>query len=493
MLSSRAEEISGGTREASYRVNSRRDHSFEVLSSSKADPPIPDATAIILNWSRPQNVVLIASVLCRSSLDGIIAEVFVWNNNPNATLSLHAFQETGCPSGKIRIFNSPENLYFQARFLACSQVRTPFCFIQDDDYVIRPEIIKSMHAFYTVTPNKRSIHLLPPHEHSLSRLRTVQHSHTKVVTTFAWLGHGTFVAKSSVSEFLKRLHFLQLPEDELRMADNYFTILRAQLPEIWLDQGIELAGGEPFTVGEEGHIRNTNALRYLDSLLDVESELFDRHENGLCYYQRPTRAPFRLSSNVVETNIYILSGIKHDVTDMSEMLSTGAQNRKIVGDERLNIHSSAPLSYAVDGVPHSAFLSAEYAKDGDYVSVDMLQATERHWRTVEMAWLVDGGTEGILRSCEYSQSIDGIQWTPIANPVVCHMVDSDTIASGHSPVTINIAVPTTLSECSIVVQDSNMSYTSRYFRATFRDQGERTVHEKWRIHEVWLRGVRVEG
>ena len=39
-------------------------------------------SAIILNWSRFQNVVLIASGLCDPRLQGVIAEIVVWNNSP---------------------------------------------------------------------------------------------------------------------------------------------------------------------------------------------------------------------------------------------------------------------------------------------------------------------------------------------------------------------------------------------------------------------------
>ena len=39
-------------------------------------------SAIILNWSRFQNVVLIVSGLCDPRLQGVIAEIVVWNNSP---------------------------------------------------------------------------------------------------------------------------------------------------------------------------------------------------------------------------------------------------------------------------------------------------------------------------------------------------------------------------------------------------------------------------
>ena len=49
--------------------------------SSGVDEP-GDTTAIVLNWSRFENVVRIATLLCQPQLDDVIAEVFVWNNNP---------------------------------------------------------------------------------------------------------------------------------------------------------------------------------------------------------------------------------------------------------------------------------------------------------------------------------------------------------------------------------------------------------------------------
>jgi hypothetical protein len=43
----------------------------------------PDTTIVILNWSRFPNVVNITSVFCHPELANIVAEVFIWNNNPN--------------------------------------------------------------------------------------------------------------------------------------------------------------------------------------------------------------------------------------------------------------------------------------------------------------------------------------------------------------------------------------------------------------------------
>lgn len=62
--------------------------------------------------------------------------------------------------------------------------------------------------------------------------------------------------RSLASEFLLLLQILNCSKEEVKMADNYFSVLRNQPLETWFDQGIELGGGEAFTVGSEGHERN---------------------------------------------------------------------------------------------------------------------------------------------------------------------------------------------------------------------------------------------
>jgi hypothetical protein len=50
--------------------------------------------------------------------------------------------------------------------------------------------------------------------------------------------------------------YLNVSEDEMKMADNFYTLLSNRVQEIWFDQGVELGGGEAFTVGEQGTERN---------------------------------------------------------------------------------------------------------------------------------------------------------------------------------------------------------------------------------------------
>jgi len=79
---------------------------------------------------------------------------------------------------------------------------------------------------------------------------------TSAHTSFAWLGHGAILHRKLISDFLLLTRELGFSESEIKMADNYFSILNNRPAESWFDQGIELGGGQPFTVGTEGDVRN---------------------------------------------------------------------------------------------------------------------------------------------------------------------------------------------------------------------------------------------
>lgn len=68
------------------------------------------------------------------------------------------------------------------------------------------------------------------------------------------------IPRSRAVEFLALLQGLNATVEELRMADNYFTILSNAFLEIWFDQGVELGGGQPFTTGPEGDDRNNRHI-----------------------------------------------------------------------------------------------------------------------------------------------------------------------------------------------------------------------------------------
>lgn len=131
--------------------------------------------------------------------------------------------------------------------------------------MIYPEIIQSLR--HRIRETGRSIHLLPPKEALSSLLREIEIPALGIHTSFAWLGHGAIIPRLQAVEFLHLLDTVNATEEERKMADNYFTILSNSIPEIWFDQGLELGGGQPFTVGIEGDDRNNrHIVRHLSSI-----------------------------------------------------------------------------------------------------------------------------------------------------------------------------------------------------------------------------------
>lgn len=110
--------------------------SAELAKLAVSNPKIPTSaqipsstqgkvTAIVLNWKRTDNLVVILAHLCAFT-NTIFSNVIVWNNNPDTFLTHESFAASRCPKGKLRIHNSPGNLLFMARFMACSLAETPY-------------------------------------------------------------------------------------------------------------------------------------------------------------------------------------------------------------------------------------------------------------------------------------------------------------------------------------------------------------------------------
>ncbi|PCH34217.1 hypothetical protein WOLCODRAFT_135572 [Wolfiporia cocos MD-104 SS10] len=468
----------------------------------------PDTTAVLLNWARFPNVLLISSLFCGPWLDDTIAQVIIWNNSPRA-LTWEDFQHTGCTKSKLKIINAPGNMYFQGRFLACAGASTPYCFIQDDDYLIRPEIIRAMRARIGDAAGAHPIHLLPPHEHLSSALREVHvparpMDRSPVHTSFAWLGHGALVPRTRADEFLALLRALRAPPDEVKMADNYFTLLSNRVPEIWADQDFPLGGGHAFTVGEEGNARNARhiirAAKYLGALTRCGAAECDAEETGatqtkvkmpyvtLGEHSPPsanTRAACGGSSCVLETNIKLLPDTMKHTGDSAEcILALEAENLEMLGDAGKQHYEEHPLSHAVDTRPETSFQSFGNARAGDSIVLDVLTdiSTAHEWHAIEMVWLVDADTERILQASAFDSTTDGEQWHKAFQQPACD--DSKITDPAYSG-----DVPTFLRECSVqmaLASDAlHLRATGRYFRAVL---GEDRA-EKWTVHEIFLRGL----
>ncbi|KAI0094456.1 hypothetical protein BDY19DRAFT_912836 [Irpex rosettiformis] len=456
----------------------------------------PDTTAVILNWSRFPNVQRIAVLLCSSSLEKIILEVVVWNNSPQA-ISYEDFIDTTCPRSKLKIYNSPANLCFQARFLACAQSSSPYCFIQDDDYLVVPEVIQSLHARIRQTQHPHTIHLLPAHEYLTSTLRqTFVHnemsSKKSIHTGFAWLGHGTVMHRSEAMDFLKLMHQLNASEEEMKMADNYYSILSNRVPEIWFDQGVELGGGQPFTVGTEGDERNNRhilqATKYLESIIfsdppPAESGLLESlpfvriSEDYNLQTALSVRAACRDARCLLESNIPLLpESLRHSVNSGADMLELEAYNRGLVSSATNRNYLERPPSRAIDNRLDTLFESLGDAKIGEFIQLDYFDdlLVLHPSGGLEMVWLVDINTERILRSSQITTSSAGLTRCARASQVVC----KDAQIAGES-----------LRECIAPLQSSDLPHCELGHVARLEVVRSVQPPVPWRVHEVWVRGL----
>lgn len=151
--------------------------------------------------------------------------------------------------------------------------------VQDDDYLIPPNVIHAMlQRSIDVNDPTIPIHLLSPEDHLNSILSRIS-DNIDMHTSYAWLGYGTLTSRATITAFANLMinpggrspYFL---EDERRMADNYFAILSNHIPEIWIDKGHPLAPDNAFTVGAEGDDRNWKYFVSLptQSLLAVDPD-----------------------------------------------------------------------------------------------------------------------------------------------------------------------------------------------------------------------------
>ncbi|KAL8278044.1 hypothetical protein RQP46_009504 [Phenoliferia psychrophenolica] len=195
-----------------------------------------DVTAIVLHWKRTDNVVLIVASLCQYSFFNTI---LVWNNNPEVHLTRKNFAASACPGSKLRIYNSPRNMLFYARYLACASSATPHCFFQDDDWLVRP--LRALYSQFSRDPEG------PVVVHTNSEVATLYSLEwcffqPPLHTCFSWVGTGAFVAKSHVVHFLSTISSTA-PEaggggpgpygrEELGHADNSFTLFQNEPPYV---------------------------------------------------------------------------------------------------------------------------------------------------------------------------------------------------------------------------------------------------------------------
>ncbi|GAA6025465.1 hypothetical protein JCM8202_003622 [Rhodotorula sphaerocarpa] len=187
---------------------------------------IGDTTAVLLHWKRTENVALIVAHLCQYTF---FDTVLVWNNNPEIRLSPKTFASSRCPASKLRIYNSPRNLFFSARFLACAQADTPYCYFQDDDYLVRP--LRSLYTQFTRDPDGPVVVHASNFASMLYGLEWCFYNNP-LHTCFAWVGTGAFTSRQHVDRFLSLAGLLAYPREEWAHADNSFATFQNEPPYV---------------------------------------------------------------------------------------------------------------------------------------------------------------------------------------------------------------------------------------------------------------------
>ncbi|KAF8634868.1 hypothetical protein AX15_000623 [Amanita polypyramis BW_CC] len=428
--------------------------------------PTGDTTAVILNWSRLGNVIKIVSVLCEPRLERTISQIFIWNNSPQK-VNHTTLADSKCPEARLRLFNSPSNLYFQARFFACEKSNTPYCFIQDDDYLIWPEIVLAMRSRISEASTS-AIHLLPPREMLSSQLRTIS-AGSGIHTSFVWLGHGTIMRRAMAVEFISLLRYLNATEEIMKMADNYFTVLMNTVPETWFDQGVELGGGQPFTIGTEGDERNNRHIRKATQMLD-SLLLHTMGEEGQfpfiasAEYTIPppiSRAPCLGKVCIFETSIALLPPeISARVSMAEEMLDKASTNLEVLSEDRKHNYLYHPPSHAVDGRNDTCFRSPTNASKGDWISLDLVNRPSP--RPTAISMIVDEATESILLSSLIEVDVDGKGWVTLERKMTCETYKEST---------------SVLLLCKISIGSVGRKYRLRLGQPMDR---------RWNVCEIWV-------
>jgi Glycosyl transferase family 64 domain len=118
---------------------------FGSSGPARGDGPAPDgpvATVVLLNWQRPSNVRTILDAYTRYRR---IAEIIVWNNNPDLTFTYE--------QAKVRSVNSAE-LGLSTRWAAALLASHACVIVADDDLIADEETIDRLIDWFRQDPDR---------------------------------------------------------------------------------------------------------------------------------------------------------------------------------------------------------------------------------------------------------------------------------------------------------------------------------------------------
>ncbi|GAA5855579.1 hypothetical protein JCM5353_005456 [Sporobolomyces roseus] len=429
-----------------------------------------DVTAVLLHWKRTENVGVILASLCQYDF---IDSIVIWNNNPDIILTHKTFASSLCPASKLRIHNSPRNLLFFARYLACMQASTPYCFFQDDDWLLQP--MRSLYAQFKRDP-EGSVVVSTNSEVAVLYGLEWCFFQKPLHTCFTWVGTGAFTSRSHVAHFLQSISTLDYPREELAHADNSFTTFLNRPPYVMSHALTEMKYGKGHSDGN-GILRNkdyiqkglqhfvklTHAnLSTLPSTAPLPSTPFPVDVSSYHSTRSPPLAPHPYSHHTRSpclssdtcfflTNLALLpppDATPYPGPNRVKSLTQWENHVGFVGrgwiegdttemwreEERWSLDWS--YEFAVDGDPKTAFRSPDVAKKGDYVGLGLIKALDPVWTpTVSLHFILED-VEQFLPRLTIEVSFDGYHWVRYAKPVQATL--ANTGRSTSSCVTTNL-------------------------------------------------------
>ncbi|GAA95283.1 hypothetical protein E5Q_01939 [Mixia osmundae IAM 14324] len=402
---------------------------------------VADVTAIVLNYNRPDNVILIVSHLCRFDF---IASIVIWNNNPLAPLSHDSFDTTHCPSHLIRIQNAPQNLLFLARHLACGQASTEHCFFQDDDW-----LVWSLDALYAVFKRHHNQRLVVNTNDEVAILNEWEWCffNAELHTCFAWLGTGALTSRERSRRFLDDITQSAMPHDELSHADNFFSTFFNEPPYVIRSQLIALPSQPKGYSDGSGIARNkdyiqrgvhrvqaqlrpqaqtmpssdepiTHKLKHFsDHLYSVPSLPLQPHP-----YTHHTRSACWSGSCLFMTNVPMLPPPNSVTYPFGSNLTLDQWEQSTGWIARGWVEGGEPYadgerwaldwgySGAVDGAWKTAWRSPDVIRKGDFIGLDLLRPVNVRDQPQLTLKLVIENHDAVLPYLKVDISADGVKW-----------------------------------------------------------------------------------
>ncbi|KAF9966260.1 hypothetical protein BGZ70_002845 [Mortierella alpina] len=330
-------------------------------------------TAILLNWSRLDSLKEIVDHLCPHVM---FKEIMIWNNKVDIHLEEKMFS---CP--KVRVFNSPNNMFFVARYMACAMASSPYCYFQDDDWKIF--YLRAMYANFLRFP--QFLHTDTNSDvYALTNWRwCFFEDEVNMHACFSWLGTGALATRDSVVKFLKQASVTEMDPLEFAYGDMYFSTYLNQVPYQLENYLMELVDPSQdvvaFSKGSEGKTRNKlymhKAAQKTWDALSRKDPHFEREELHPTYLERDVRSPCADDRCLVISNKHPFPDVRmfkyRPYIDIEESEKIHTQY------EDPTTYIRFPFSKAVDGMDDTAYKSTQPIVQGDYIGIDMLLPVDR--------------------------------------------------------------------------------------------------------------------